>query len=318
MSKHKIEWTNKTWNPIVGCTKLRKGCKNCYAERMAKRLMHMGQMAYDAAIGDDGRWMGTVYLREDQLCKPKFWKKGCKIFVCSMSDLFHEKLAAVARDRIFAAMLSAPQHTYQIVTKRYKEAAGYTEHLMEVYKAAGHCGRKAIRDSVNIHWLFSASDQSEVNEACENLMYLQVATSGLYLEPLLGPVVLPGHVPLDWVIVGGESGPGARPMNPQWVLALRDQCQDYHIPFFFKQWGAWEEATMAAAAAHGYIVREMRQGVIMPANPNRYKYLNLDGSDYQNSPQIGATPMARVGKKKAGRILDGRTWEEYPTETTSV
>ncbi len=301
MSKHKIEWTDKTWNPIVGCSKLRTGCKNCYAERMAHRLKGMISRnsfdkakltKYAAATNNEGRWTGQVGLVESELTRPKSWRKGRRIFVCSMSDLFHEELAAAARDRVFAAMLSAPQHTYQIVTKRYKEAAEYTEQLMEVYKAAGHCGRNAIKDNANIHWLFSASDQSEVNEACENLMYLQVATSGLCLEPLLGPVVLPEHIPLDWIIVGGESGPGARPMHPGWVRDLRDQCRQRKIPFFFKQWGAWLPNSQSRCVS----LEEKYKA--------RRKQISYD--------MYGPSDVYRVGKKKAGRILDGRTWDEYP------
>jgi protein gp37 len=229
-----IEWTESTWNPVTGCTKISAGCAHCYAERMAKRLHAMGVSSYAKGF--------SVVTHQQSLELPLRWKKPRTIFVNSMSDLFHEDVPDAFILSVFQAMNDAPRHRYQILTKR---------------------SERLLRMSPTLAWMshiwmgVTVEDENFFYRA-EHLKKTAAAVKFLSLEPLLGP--LPGLdlSGLDWVIVGGESGPGARPIQERWVVGIRDKCYTAGVPFFFKQWGG-------------------------------------------------------VHKKKAGRLLEGRTWDGIPS-----
>ncbi len=208
-----IEWTESTWNPMTGCTKISPGCKHCYAERMALRLQAMGQPKYANGF--------KLTLHEHMLEQPLSWKKPQKIFVNSMSDLFHEDAPLVFVHRVFDVMRRASWHTFQVLTKRSRR-------LLEL--------NPEIDWPTNV-WMGVSVENQGYTFRVEHLGQTDAHVKFLSLEPLLGP--LPGLDlrGIDWVIVGGESGPGARPMTEQWVIDIRDQCLAVHVPFFFKQWG---------------------------------------------------------------------------------
>lgn len=232
-----IEWTEATWNPVTGCTKISPGCRNCYAERMSKRLKGMGQPNYIDGF--------KVKIHPHTLTKPLSWKKPKTVFVNSMSDLFHTEVPFSYIESVFEVMREAHQHTFQILTKR-------SERLAEI---AG-----------NLHWPqnvwmgVSVEDKRSVGRI-DDLRKVPAALKFLSIEPLLGSLGDLNLEGIDWVIVGGESGPGARPMDSGWVTPIRDACCENGIPFFFKQWGG-------------------------------------------------------VWKKRSGRLLDGRTWDEAPSFQT--
>jgi len=213
MRHSKIEWTEATWNPVTGCTKVSAGCLNCYAERMAKRLQAMGQPNY--VNGFDPT------CHPSALKLPFSWKKPQRVFVNSMSDLFHEDVPAEFIERIFGVMKVAHQHRFQILTKRH-------ERMLEL--------APRLKWSPNI-WMGVTVENSDCIERIDALRAVPSAVHFLSLEPLLGPLPDLDLRSIDWVIVGGESGPGARPMRPEWVTDLRDQCLASDLPFFFKQWG---------------------------------------------------------------------------------
>lgn len=228
-----IEWTEATWNPVTGCSKISPGCKHCYAERMAKRLTSMGAHRYRNGF--------EVTLQPDTLTLPLTWHKPKLIFVNSMSDLFHPEVPASYIAEVFAVMEKAHWHTFQVLTKR-------AERLEELAPDL---------DWPKNVWMGVSVENSKYISRIPKLAAVPAAIRFLSLEPLLGPL---GNLPLeniDWVIVGGESGPGARPMESDWVQSIREQCEDSGVAFFFKQWGG-------------------------------------------------------VRKKKTGRELDGRTYDEMP------
>jgi len=208
-----IEWTEATWNPVTGCTKISPGCQNCYAERMAKRLQAMGQKRYRNAF--------KVTLQPDVLEAPLRWRRPRMIFVNSMSDLFHKDVPDEYIAECFAVMERASQHTFQVLTKRPERA------------------RDLARDLPwprNV-WMGTTVENADYTWRIHSLVEIPATTRFLSLEPLIGPIP---HLPLEdihWVIVGGESGPGARTMDGKWVFQVRDQCLAQRIPFFFKQWG---------------------------------------------------------------------------------
>lgn len=233
-TKTTIEWTESSWNPVTGCTKISTGCKHCYAERMAKRLQAMGHPNYV-----DG--FNVVKRCPEVLDVPYKWKKSQMIFVNSMSDLFHKDVPAQFIDEVFFTMNETGWHTYQILTKR----AGRLEKLA-----------KRFTWSHNI-WMGVTVETADHIGRIDHLRKVPATVRFLSLEPLLGPLPNLNLDGINWVIVGGESGPGARPMKSEWVEDLRDQCLRANVPFFFKQWGG-------------------------------------------------------VQKKKAGRLLDDRTWDGMP------
>jgi protein gp37 len=208
-----IEWTEATWNPVTGCTKVSPGCKHCYAERLARRLQAMGQRRY--AMGF------RVALHEDLLELPLRWRSPRRIFVNSMSDLFHEAIPEAFIARVFAIMEQADWHCFQILTKRAERLATLSPTL-------------PWRPHI---WMGVSVESTRYVSRLEALRRTGACVKFLSLEPLLGPLPHLDLRDIDWVIVGGESGPGARPMNPAWAVDLRDQCQRAHVAFFFKQWG---------------------------------------------------------------------------------
>jgi protein gp37 len=286
MNKTKIEWTEYSWNPVSGCTPISEGCQNCYAKRMSKRLA--GRCGYPA----DDPFRVTLHL--ERLDEPLKWKKPRRVFVCSMGDLFHDD---VPESWIFAAYTTiekCPQHTFLLLTKRIHRAA-------EVFNK--FTGRSWPLPNV---WLgVTAENQQRADERIPILLQIPAAVRFVSIEPMLGPVDFTNYLPytyempdewgnptgdyytqpgVDWVICGGETGPGARPMHPDWVRSLRDQCQAAGVPFFFKQHGEWLHET---------------QGIDFH-----------EGHKYYVWPDESMS--FRVGKKAAGRILDGQIWDEMP------
>jgi len=214
MSAHSgIEWTESTWNPLTGCTKISPGCKHCYAERMARRLQAMGQPNYANGF--------RLTLHEHMLEQPLGWKKPQMVFVNSMSDLFHGDVSPAFILKVFDAMRRASWHTFQVLTKR-------SERLMEL--------DPLLEWPPNV-WMGVSVENQDYTFRIEHLRQTRARVKFLSLEPLLGPLPTLDLHGIDWVIVGGESGPGARPMVEEWVLAIRDQCLAAGVPFFFKQWG---------------------------------------------------------------------------------
>ena len=213
MAKSAIEWTESTWNPLTGCTKISPGCKNCYAERMAKRLKAMGQPNYRNGF--------RLTLHEHVLEYPLRWKKPQMIFVNSMSDLFHKDVPVDFILRVFDVMRRAHWHTFQVLTKR-------SERMLEL---------DPIIDWPKNVWMGVSVENQDYAFRIDHLRQTHAAVKFLSLEPLLGPIPNLDLRAIDWVIVGGESGPKARPVKKEWVTEIRDQCLTADVPFFFKQWG---------------------------------------------------------------------------------
>lgn len=215
MSESKIEWTDKTWNPITGCSKKSTGCLHCYAEVMTRRLKAMGQKKYTNGF--------AVTIHEDSLKEPLTWKGTHNIFVCSMSDIFHEEVPFEFVDKMLNIIKQTPQHRYQILTKRAERMAEYF----------------TSRSIPNNVWLGVTVEAQSSRFRINCLRDLSASVKFLSCEPLvedLGELDLTG---IDWVIVGGESGPKARPMQEAWALNIRRQVEEQGARFFFKQWGTW-------------------------------------------------------------------------------
>lgn len=230
-----IEWTESTWNPVTGCTKVSPGCKHCYAERMANRLEAMGQANYRNGF--------QLTLQPHMLELPLRWRKPQRIFVNSMSDLFHDDVPASYIERVFEVMRKAHWHEFQILTKR-------SLRLREI--------DRLLAWPANV-WMGVSVESQEYVHRIDDLRSTHALTRFLSVEPLLGPVSNLDLRGIGWVIVGGESGPRARPMLRKWVVDIRRECRKANVPFFFKQWGG-------------------------------------------------------VNKKRTGRELDGRTYDEMPTK----
>jgi len=213
MAQSQIEWTESTWNPVTGCTKISPGCKHCYAERMAWRLQAMGQPNYTNGF--------EVTLHEHMLSRPLEWKKPQTIFVNSMSDLFHKDVPLEFIQKVFAVMQQAHWHQFQVLTKR-------SERLLEL--------SQYLEWTPNV-WMGVSVESEKYTFRIDHLRQTGAMVKFLSLEPLLGPLPSLDLTGVDWVIVGGESGPGARPLKREWVTDIRDQCQRVKVPFFFKQWG---------------------------------------------------------------------------------
>lgn len=208
-----IEWTEATWNPVTGCTKISPGCKHCYAERMAERLQAMGQRNYARGF--------ELTVQPHMLELPLQWKKPQRVFVNSMSDLFHVDVPVEYIQQVFDVMSRAHWHRFQVLTKRADRLRAVAPRL---------------RWPANV-WMGVSVESSAYRHRIDDLRAVPAHTRFLSLEPLLGPLADLDFSGIDWVIVGGESGPGARPMDPAWVADLRDQCLVADVPFFFKQWG---------------------------------------------------------------------------------
>lgn len=215
--KSRIEWTDATWNPVTGCTKISRGCDNCYAERLAERFR--GVAGHPFAEGFD------LTLRPERLRQPLTWRRPRMVFVNSMSDLFHKEIPLNFIDQVFTTMEEADHHIFQLLTKRSS--------LMRDYLRRRYGDRRAPR-----HIWCGVSVEDE--RAVTRIDHLRQAPAGvrfLSIEPLLGPITTLPLAGIAWVIVGGESGPRARPMDPSWVITIRDACKRQNVPFFFKQWG---------------------------------------------------------------------------------
>ena len=215
MGKSKIEWTEATWNPSTGCNKVSAGCKNCYAETMAKRLQAMGTPGYENGF--------EFTIMPDRLQIPLKTKKPTKYFVNSMSDLFHEKMPFEFLDQVFDIIKRTPRHTYQILTKREARLKSY------------FLGKK-VPDNV---WLGVSVGSKKTKNRIDVLREVIAKTRFLSLEPLLEDLGEVNFTDIHWVIVGGESGHKARPMKPSWAVSIQEQCDEQDVSFFFKQWGAW-------------------------------------------------------------------------------
>ncbi len=345
--KTKIEWTDATWNPITGCDKVSTGCDHCYAETIAHRFA--GTAAYPDGF--------AVTLRPERLDQPLRWKRSRRIFVNSMSDLFHKDIPDEYIAQMFAVMALAPQHTFQVLTKRHarmRSLLNRYDFRAEVYRVVW----EKRPDAASVSWPLpnvwlgvSVENQQWADLRIPALLDTPAAVRFLSCEPLLGQVdlrdfvdrwsdddestcdwghcnevavavrrdfahegtnyvsMLPvcvQHRGIDWVIVGGESGPGARPMHPAWARTLRDQCLGAEIPFHFKQWGEWVPTPVFPRRPYSD-----NHCVIHPAGMTALTKTNPFDPFAAGHPNW-ATPMRRIGKKRAGRELDGRTHDGYP------
>lgn len=231
MKYSKIEWTEATWNPSTGCDKVSAGCKNCYAETMAKRLQAMGAPGYENGF--------EFTLMPERLEMPLKIKKPTKFFVNSMSDLFHEDMPFDFLDRVFQVIAQTPQHKYQILTKREK--------ILQIY-----CAQRSLPDNV---WLGVSVESAKTKGRIDYLRDISANIRFLSVEPLIADVGILDLRGIHWVIVGGESGPKARPMQPEWALNVQRQCLEQGVAFFFKQWGAWgEDGVRRSKKANGRIL----------------------------------------------------------------
>lgn len=333
----KIEWTDSTWNFLVGCDKVSAGCKNCYAIKNSWIRQHNPKMqekfagVVEKTAGGQLNWTGRVNISPSALMIPLTKKKPTKYFVNSLSDLFHENVPFPVIDKAFAVMAIAMQHTFQILTKRPKRMVEYFSRpdLIDCiataiadlaqeppvdYEMAAVASQGLFEDGLplhNVHIGVSCEDQNALDERLPYLLQVPAAVRFLSCEPLLGPVLLP-HQPvhhdgtgpgyvgnnlgMDWVIVGGESGRGARPMHPDWARSLLDQCRIAGVAFFMKQWG---EYLPKCQAPDWMDIAEKEYTFPSPHNPEK------------------RNTYYKPGKKAAGRLLDGRTWDEFPLLSTT-
>lgn len=289
----KIEWTDKTWNIVTGCTKISPGCKNCYAERMTRRLKAMGQKKY--AAGFD-----KVVCHPEVLHDPFNWCKPSKIFVCSMSDLFHKDVPFTFILEAIQVMAAAGAngHVFQILTKRPDIALDFFEWF---------------GDELPSNVWFGTTVENQANDwRIHDLLKIPAKIRFLSIEPMLGLINLDqvwlesdGDTLVDWVIVGGESGPGARPMHPDWPRKIRDQCETAGIPFMFKQWGEWAWSPFDKNQKQP--LRICRAGVVEPLE---FTKKTLPKRSFH---MFGVEcVIKRIGKKKAGRLLDGKEYMQFP------
>lgn len=297
----KIEWTDETWNPIRGtkgrhhCTKVSPGCEHCYAERMNVRF---GGPKYVA--GAD-----TFRLDVSALRKPYRWRKPRMVFPCSMTDLFHEDVPETLIFQMFGVMANTPMHTYQVLTKRPERALALIRTFRDAIEGRQDDGSVMIPWPLLNLWLgVTAENQEMADKRIPILLQIPAAVRFVSMEPLLSEIKLSRHHQhcpehdfhsgfcsspcpslrsLDWVIVGGESGPGARPMKPEWLQKARDDCIAASVPFFFKQWGEWLG--------------------VWPIDPK---------PNAKERRWNGGISSYRVGKKNAGRLLGGREWNQMP------
>lgn len=289
MSKSKIEWTDRTWNPVTGCTKVSQGCKNCYALRMYERFNGPGSFK-------------NVICHQSRLTMPLQWQKPSMVFVNSMSDLFHEDVPFVFIDAVFSVMSDVSRHTYQVLTKRPKRMLDFFQWKKEML------GGITWQPSDNVWIGVSVEDQKAADERIPLLLQVEASVLFLSCEPLLGPLDLSKYLKgnpcartgnkVDWVIVGGESGHGARPMHPSWVRSIAYECLSTSTPFFFKQWGEYVEGASASTPLHQWHTVDYTGKIYLAEE------LLPKGKDI--------VLMSKVGKKKAGNLLDGRSYLQWP------
>lgn len=336
-----IEWTHipgtrgETWNPVVGCSRVSEGCRHCYAEVMAKRLVGMGVEQYGGVIDGNGRWSGKVNLVESALVKPFEWKGARTVFVNSMSDLFHERVPFAFTDRVFGVMALCPQHVFQILTKRPRrmleyfnsnggpdELAGVAVRWRDMAREwkwtafEGFCSTEFPLSNV---WMGVSVESDTEMHRVDYLQETAAAVRFLSLEPLLGRLgdKLRGRLGgIDWVIVGGESGAGARAMHPDWVREIRDVCGEAGVQFFFKQWGAWapDDAESPRGKASGWCSPVKHTKPVLREISYRHRGVAKSGEVLAGE---GFAFMSKVGKKRAGAELDGRAWREWPLVVSS-
>jgi protein gp37 len=340
-----IEWTDATWNPVTGCSVVSPGCTHCYAMRLAGTRLkdHPSRAGLTTPSKAGPVWNGQVRFNEAWLTQPLRWKAPRKIFVCAHGDLFHESIPDAWIDQVFAVMALAPQHTFQVLTKR---AARMREMLTAVRRPglpervvaaitrleiAGSVSTQMASDATrrpvialpNVWLGVSVEDQVRADERIPELLATPAAKRFISAEPLLGPIdcawalspnrleicagfLKRGHFspgletlrPLDWVIAGGESGRGARPMHPDWARSIRDQCASASVPFFFKQWGEWRHGEVAIDE-RGHTHTRGPWGVTistMPTDAHRSGFVWL-------------------GKHDAGAVLDGVEHRAFPASS---
>jgi protein gp37 len=276
-----IEWTDATWNPVRGCVKVSPGCKHCYAEAFAERFRGVAGHPYEQGF--------EPRTAPDQLDAPLHWRKPRTIFVNSMSDLFGEFVEDDYLRKVFSVMERAKQHIYQVLTKR---SARVPEFCNEYFVAT----QTTIGPPRHIHIGVSVEDRKYGLPRIADLQRARVGLRFLSIEPLLEDLGEFDMTGIHWIIVGGESGHSARPMHPDWVRRIREQCIAAKVPLFFKQWGAWLPAERVDA---NHVRLVVDAGAKVPARLAWHRW-----DDGQMS--------ALVGKKAAGRLLDGRTWDEMP------
>jgi protein gp37 len=343
-----IEWTNNTWNPVRGCSRVSEGCRNCYAEKQAARIIScergrgipVGEGAYDGLLAAGGQWNGQVRLVPEALEQPKRWKKPRRIFVNSMADLFHENVPDEFISKVFEVMALCPQHTFQILTKRPERMLNYFTCLSLVGTPEPLFEAAAGRWPLPNVWIgVSVEDQKTADARIPVLLQVPAAIRWVSAEPLLGPLNLteltlpssynitpttPAKInclslddddryyqspsKLDWVVVGGESGKEARPMHPTWARRIRDQCAVAGTPFLFKQWGEWADRTNSEKNGSEEMIFTASGEVLGAGNKK-------GGTVAEDWRKRGGAWMCKVGKKAAGRMLDRTLHDAYPMET---
>ena len=352
----KIEWTDETWNPVIGCSKISGGCKNCYAEKIAKRQVaiahariHKGESGqldnpYLDTINKTGTWTGKTVCIDTALGKPLHWKKPRRIFVCSMGDLFHESVPFEFIDKVFQTIAlmghcwhygksdpiegtEYPGHVFQVLTKRPGRMAEYYKSAKDRWDDwAGNFLPGLTADFIyengwplpNLWIGVTAENQAQADKRTTILLQIPAAVRFVSCEPLIGPISLVDmckkdfgpkingfqgylsgsclrknpqgyNAKIDWVIVGGESGPNARVMHPDWVRSIGIQCKAAGVPFFFKGWGTW-----------------------LPIDQYIWNDLPLDHFKKYKQKTIDDFVYFKVGKKRSGRCLDGKEHSEFP------
>jgi protein gp37 len=327
-----IEWTDATWNPVRGCSRVSEGCRNCYAEGVAARFSGPGQpfegFADRARTGS--KWTGKVALVPKALRLPLSWRTPKRIFVNSMSDLFHESLSDDAIDEVFSVMGQCDDrglgHVFQVLTKRHERMARYMATRARQAWNRARLGPDAW-PARNLWLGVSVENQATADERIPHLLAVPAAVRFLSCEPLLGPVDLTrwsglqddNALPVDWLIAGGESGPGARPMHPDWARGLRDQCAAAGVPFFFKQWGEFEPAIITLDGCG--MDTGSGQRLRGPAVDDWADYVFAEARDHRGDPKLidrrfwasgDGQLLHRCGKKAAGALLDGVEHKAFP------
>lgn len=281
-----IAWTDETVNPVVGCSRISAGCAHCYAERMAVRLAsNPSTPQYRGLVDDRGRWTGTIRPCLEALAVLPRWRKPRRVFVGSMTDLFHEHTVLDTVFAVLDACAATPRHTYQFLTKRASIMRGAFGLWLKARELA------ALPDN---WWVgVTVEDQAALSQRGPELQQIAAAVKFVSCEPLLEQLLrLPAGI--SWVICGGETGPGARPVYPDWVRWLRDQCTTAGVPFFFKQWGEW-------APYDQLDPNVVAKGWAYAAADSPFNFYHPDG-----------VRMVGVGAKAAGNLLDGVVWEQMP------
>ncbi len=360
--KSTIEWTDSTWNIITGCTLVDEGCRNCYAAHLSANWPALARHPSRAGLARnnaDGvaKFTGEVRFNEGWLDQPLRWKKPRRIFVCAHGDLFHENVPDAWIDRVFAVMALAPQHTFQLLTKRPERARAYLSDPARRLAAASYAtamhatGKWSFQNNISLLWPLpnvwlgtSIHDQASADLRIPQLLATPAAVRFISAEPLLGPVTLnylqPSEPPveidalngthgiirphrgvsarLDLVITGGESGKHARPAHPDWFRSLRDQCAEAGVAFHFKQWGQWLPFGQSGFTA--WAAANIRTNGAYGQKWLGFAFFN-DGACGPNTKTIGpvetcnlgnALQAVRIGKARAGRLLDGVEHNGFP------